>query len=549
MPSALLIRLRPAGPWRYGPGDGAHDRVDSLYRSDRLFSAVSQAMLRLGQLDEWLDATARAPHPAVVFSSLFPFQADTLFAPPPQTLWPPAVAALRTPSPVFLTKVRWRAAQFVPVSVIESLITGGHINADQWITDAESGCLLRRDRPQSSPFRTVVRTRVPVDRITNRSADGHTSACVEFEPGAGLWAVALFGDAVAQTAWTGRVQAAFRLLGDTGFGGSRSSGWGQAPAPECHTGDWPTLLFPKLARGLRNGASDDLSPLHWLLSVYSPAGDDAVDWAEGKYALTVRGGRVESQAGWGIEKKLVRMVTEGSVVSSGATPKGQAVDVAPDGFAHPVYRAGFALTLQLPVVHIIEQPAEQATAEAVEAPPDVQAPVGGTASETHVETESTVVETVSDEEPRIAAPTGEDAEDFHAGTLAEVPDEPESNVEAVAAKDPATDQPVVRDDVHEDVHEEPAERRLAADPSQLSQPAEVLAETTHADLPEQENLTPDVESGIQTASPSVEGPLEESEPATQTPEQDAAPDSLSEKKPEAAPEHKSGESEAGEHEL
>ena len=70
MSSALLIRLRPAGPWRYGPGDGARDRVDSLYRSDRLFSAVSQAMLRLGHLDAWLDATARAPHPAVVFSSL-----------------------------------------------------------------------------------------------------------------------------------------------------------------------------------------------------------------------------------------------------------------------------------------------------------------------------------------------------------------------------------------------------------------------------------------------------------------------------------------------
>src|SRR5208283_5958667 len=173
MSSALLIRLRPAGPWRYGPGDGARDRIDSLYRSDRLFSAVSQAMLHLGHLNDWLDATARAPHPGVVFSSLFPFQADTLFATPPQTLWPPAAAALRTPSPVFLTKVRWRTAQFVPVPVIESLITGSQISADQWIADAESGCLLRRDRPQSSPFRTTVRARVPVDRLTNRSFNGH----------------------------------------------------------------------------------------------------------------------------------------------------------------------------------------------------------------------------------------------------------------------------------------------------------------------------------------------------------------------------------------
>jgi CRISPR type III-A-associated RAMP protein Csm4 len=365
MSSALLIRLQPAGPWRYGPDDGARDRVDSLYRSDRLFSAVSQAMLHLGHLDGWLAATARASHPGVVFSSLFPFQADTLFAPPPQTLWPPAVAALRTPSPVFLTKVRWRTAQFVPVPVIESLITGSQISADQWIADAESGCLLRRDRPQSSPFRTVMRARVPVDRLTNRSADGHTVACIEFEPGAGLWAVALFADIAAERAWSERIQAAFRLLGDIGFGGSRSIGWGQAPSPECQLGDWPALLFPRLARGLRNGASGNLSHLHWLLSLYTPAADDSVNWAEGKYALTVRGGRVESRAGWGAEKKLVRMVTEGSVVSSGASPKGQAVDVAPDRFAHPVYRAGFALALQLPIVHITEEAPQPALVEEV----------------------------------------------------------------------------------------------------------------------------------------------------------------------------------------
>jgi hypothetical protein len=190
-------------------------------------------------------------------------------------------------------------------------------------------------------------------------------ACIEFEPGAGLWAVALFADSDAEATWGDPVQAAFRLLGDTGFGGSRSTGWGQAPSPECQQGDWPALLFPRLARGLRNGAAAGLSSLHWLLALYTPAPDDSVNWAEGKYALTVRGGRVESRAGWGAEKKLVRMVTEGSVVSSGASPKGQAVDVAPNRFAHPVYRAGFALALQLPVVHISEETSQRAVVEEV----------------------------------------------------------------------------------------------------------------------------------------------------------------------------------------
>ena len=42
------------------------------------------------------------------------------------------------------------------------------------------------------------------------------------------------------------------------------------------------------------------------------------------------------------------MVAEGSVLSAHQEPVGTAVDVAPEGFAHPVYRAGFSLSLKLP---------------------------------------------------------------------------------------------------------------------------------------------------------------------------------------------------------
>jgi CRISPR type III-A-associated RAMP protein Csm4 len=353
MSPALLIRLRPAGPWRYGPGDGAHDRVDSLFRSDRLYSAVCHAMLQLGFLEEWLDATARSAQPAVVLSSLFPFQGDTLFVPAPETIWPPAPAALRTPSPVFLTKVRWRAAKFVPMAVVETLLMGMPLQADQWIADAESGCLLRRDRPQSSPFRLATRARVPVDRLTGVSGEPHKAACVEFEQGAGLWTVVLFASAGAASNWTERLTAAFRFLCDTGFGGSRSAGWGQAGSPEISEGNWPGILLPKLERAK---TAEPPSSLHWLLSVYSPADSDVVEWGEGRYTLVLRGGRVESKAGCGAEKKTVRMVTEGSVLSAAAPIYGRAVDVAPDGFAHPVYRAGFALALRLPVIHIVDAP-------------------------------------------------------------------------------------------------------------------------------------------------------------------------------------------------
>ncbi len=115
MKPAVLIRLRPAGPWRSGPGDGAHDRIDVLYRSDRLYSAVTLAMRQLDLLESWLDATARAATPAVLFSSLFPYQSETLFAPPPSTIWPPPAALVTSPTPVFLSKMRWNAVRFVPL--------------------------------------------------------------------------------------------------------------------------------------------------------------------------------------------------------------------------------------------------------------------------------------------------------------------------------------------------------------------------------------------------------------------------------------------------
>jgi hypothetical protein len=89
---------------------------------------------------------------------------------------------------------------------------------------------------------------------------------------------------------------------------------------------------------------------HWLLSLFAPSGQDAVDWSRGNYWLVERGGRIDSPAGSGELKKTVRMVGEGSVIYAPATPCGAAPDVAPGGFPHPVFRAGFAVSVPLPEV-------------------------------------------------------------------------------------------------------------------------------------------------------------------------------------------------------
>ena len=116
---------------------------------------------------------------------------------------------------------------------------------------------------------------------------------------------------------------------------------GRSEMPEITSGDLPGLM---LGKEEIPGASG-----YWLLSLFHPSSEDQVDWTQGNYALHTRNGRVESQERHGDAKKPTRMVAEGSVLVASSALLGEATNVAPDGFPHPVYRSGFALALPLPV--------------------------------------------------------------------------------------------------------------------------------------------------------------------------------------------------------
>jgi CRISPR type III-A-associated RAMP protein Csm4 len=324
--SALLIKLRPTGPWRIGPDSGDRDRVDRIYHSDSVYSAVSSAVASLGELDPWLDATARASDPAVRFSSCFPFYGETLYVVPPRNLWPPPATS----------KVRFKGARFVPLKVVETLISGRAIGEENWTIDGSSECLISGGA--QGPFRVSVRSNAAVDR-DGESVAPHSTACLEFTPGAGLWLIASFANDAAKERWNGPLKGAFRLLADSGFGGGRSRGWGRSEMPEIVEGDLPRLLLSPAEAP--NG--------YWLLSVFHPSESDTIDWRHGNYSLTMRGGRIESHGG---EKKPTRMLTEGSVIVSASAPIGAASDVAPENFAHPVYRSGFALAIPIPLAPV-----------------------------------------------------------------------------------------------------------------------------------------------------------------------------------------------------
>ena len=364
---ALLIKLRPTGPWRIGPDSGTRDRVDRVYHSDTLYSAVTSAMAQLDLLDLWLHATAGAEgEPAVRFTSCFPFQGDTLFIPPPRNMWPP----------VATSRLRYKSTRFVPLEMVRARVEEKPLSDDRWIIDPASECLLRADRAANGgPFRVAIRTSASVDRVTHGAVDVHSVAVLEFGERAGLWTLAVFRDETARALWKNSIQAAFRLLADSGFGGERSLGFGHSQTPLFQDCRLPDLILrqsnaPKREiedavpdSGIECETPDTDSPAEalkaaqpvpaaqsawWLLSLFSPGASDAIDWNGGSYSVVTRGGRIESSVSWGTQKRLVRMIAEGSVLRAPIAPSGAAPNVAPDNFPHPVFRSGHAVSIAIP---------------------------------------------------------------------------------------------------------------------------------------------------------------------------------------------------------
>lgn len=348
MQPALVVRFRPAGPWRIGPDTGARDAVETLYHSDSLFSALTHAMARLDLLAEWLAATIGTEKPAVLISSCFPYLDEIHLVVPPASLWPPPPSA----------RLRWESARFVPLALVNNLLAERSPEEDAWRLDGPSQCLLPADMKFSAPgpFRIARRRRLAVDRLSGH-AEPYETACLEFAEGGGLWCMAVFRDEEASSRWTQPVRGAFQLLADSGMGGERSHGWGHSRAPEFIEIEWPdTLLTAPVIE-----PADDGAGAYWLLSLFVPASADEVDWPRSRFTLLERAGRVESPEGWGLRKKSLRMVAEGSVLYAARALQGAAKNVAPDGFPHPVYRYGVPLALRIGPIATEKPAGERAT--------------------------------------------------------------------------------------------------------------------------------------------------------------------------------------------
>jgi len=331
MNPALLVRIRPSTPWRLGPESGSMGEATAILHSDTVYSAVTLALEQLGWMSEWLEATADpCREPVVRFTSGFPWQRNLLYAPPPKGLWPPEGIS---------SKARWKGARLVPSQLLGALLRGEPLEEDAWEVDGFSGCLIpAASRSGTGPFRHLVRSMAAVDRMTAGKALPYVAGCVQFAPASGVWCAAQFATQTAYAIWTPRIQAAFRLLGDSGIGGMRSRGFGRARSVDFQAGLLPDLLF-----GAKGGPRAGRA--WWLLSLMIPAPGEPVRWDEGHYELVKRRGRIGSRNGGGLPKLVSRAVAEGSVVVCDAPPRGTVHNVAPQGCPHPVYRAGHAVAI------------------------------------------------------------------------------------------------------------------------------------------------------------------------------------------------------------
>ena len=122
MNPGLVVKLRPTGPWRIGPDSGARNRVDVIYHSDSLYSAVTSRHGAAG-VARRVAGRHRAQRLARRCASarVFRFWRRWASSFRRARVWPPSSPAL------LAARVRWKSARFVPLVMVQSL--SGRTNA------------------------------------------------------------------------------------------------------------------------------------------------------------------------------------------------------------------------------------------------------------------------------------------------------------------------------------------------------------------------------------------------------------------------------------
>lgn len=363
---ALALNLVPQGAFHLGERGVGAEETTELAHADTLFSALCWAWrLLYGEtsLTQELLTPFRNGSPPFLLSSALPYAGPIRFWPRPA--WPPwemsdeerrvfkriryvstaifrqVVATQRPPGDPKLIQdgQLWLSAdelnQLLPTGLDPRRVTA-FMRQKAALGEYEKPTQTEYAPPATRLWEVTEAPHVALDRVSSASEIFHVGD-VHFAQGCGPYVLVRF--LADEAAWWPRLLAAFRVMGDEGLGGRRSTGRGQFDL------EVEEISIPE-------GDGDRAV----LLSLLNPRSSDETlrllpdePWVA--YSLITRRGWVYSDQARNLWRKRVTMLAEGSVVARPADerPPGRLVSVLKEGdkVPHNVYRYGYGFLVPL----------------------------------------------------------------------------------------------------------------------------------------------------------------------------------------------------------
>ena len=311
---------RASGPAQQG--NLGLEKTEVYIPADTLFSALCQTWATFYHsesltafLNGYTDDSAGLPF---TLTSAFPFAHNVYLFPKPLTFTDRSKKGKRI--------------QFVSDALFREIIAGNPPEFDEdllmngekvWVSPQEKETLETSIEGKPLIWKTSTRPRVTLGSRSAGSEIWHIES-VQFNKGCGLWFAAHFdSDETKQ-----KIETCLRVLGDTGIGGERSAGYGLfnfTPA---------TIEIPSVEAGNQFVTLSPICPQTPTELANLLTGDTA-------YTLNPSVGWI-STTGVDFPRKQVMMFSEGSILNATEGQVGRLIDLAPEGWAHPVYRYGYA---------------------------------------------------------------------------------------------------------------------------------------------------------------------------------------------------------------
>ena len=299
--------------------------------ADTLFSAICQTWRIFYGEQSLTNFLARyKTEEPFLLTSAFPFAGDIRFFPKPLI----ALNVNADDERKALKRVRYlserrfrQIANGAPIAFDENdLINDGQL----WIHGNERA----QFQDKLTVWKTDKRPRVTLDRQSSASEIWHLGG-VKFHEDCGLWFDAKFSAEETQT----QIETILRVLGDTGIGGERSTGYG---------------LFDFHSQ-LAKPQSEEKMDRFVTLSPICPRDADELDrllqGGDIGYTLEERSGWIGSVEGSHLRRQQIWMFAEGSVLNGEGARVGRLVDLKPDlkpeAFPHPVWRYAYAWPIKI----------------------------------------------------------------------------------------------------------------------------------------------------------------------------------------------------------